>query len=132
MFQVNSSVIFTKPCCLLKVPQKRTKTILLSFESTTKKNRNHIALMKLRKTNTTLISSFHTKSLETLTNGAAPSVHKEHVCAIKKENLLKKIVSFEDWKAFTETIFVSFTTKNSIPFTLVPHINLAQQIYYQF
>ena len=52
--------------------------------------------MKLRKTNTTLISSFHTKSLETLTNGAAPSVHKEHVCAIKKENLLKKIVSFED------------------------------------
>ena len=95
MFQVNSSVIFTKPC-LLKVPQKRTETILLSFESTTKKNRNHIALMKLRKTNTTLISSFHTKSLETLTNGAAPSVHKEHVCAIKKENLLKKIVSFED------------------------------------
>lgn len=69
---------------------------LLSFESTTKKNRNHIALMKLRKTNTTLISSFHTNSLETLTNGAAPSVHKEHVCAIKKENLLKKIVSFED------------------------------------
>ena len=115
MFQVNPSVIFATPWCPLKVPQK--------------KKRNHTALMKLRKTNRTLLSSFYTKPLEVVCNlpyGAAPNVHKEHVCAIKKENLLTKIVSFKDQKAFTKAMLVPFTTENSIPSTLVPHINLAR------
>ena len=50
-------------------------------------------MMKLRKTNTTLTFSFHTKPLEIACNlryGVALNVHKEHVFAIKKRKSAEK------------------------------------------
>ena len=50
------------------------------------------------------------------------------LCANKKQNLLRKTVSFEDRKTFTEVILLSITAKYFIPFTLVPHTYLAQKL----
>lgn len=109
---------------------------LLSYKSGGKKdlknhakNKKHMEVIKLKKTNTTLPSTFNLNpSSEALTSscslpyGTAPNIHDGQACHSKRKDPLPRIVSFEDRKAHNEAFIVSFMAEHSLPFTLAPHL----------
>ena len=117
--------------------------VLLSYKSGGKKdlknhakNKKHLEVIKLKKTNTTLPSTLTSKPSETSTSvicslpyGAAPNVHDGEACQSIRKDPLPLIVSLDDRKAHTEAFLVSFMAEHSLPFTLAPQlIRLAQEL----
>ena len=99
------------------------------------KNKKHVQMVNLCKTNAKLPSTLSLKSSVqsslqecNIPYGAAPNIHDSMFCNSRKKPL-KPVISALDRKAHSEALIVSFLAEHSMPFTAGPSlIQLIQEL----
>ena len=98
------------------------------------RNKKHVQMINIRKTNTTLpstpfLKSFVQSSLQecNILYVAAPNIHDSMFCNSRKKPL-KPVISALDQKAHSEALIVSFLAEHSMLFTAAPLIHLTHEL----